>query len=158
VQVLVFDRQGRVLLQRRSRSKDLFPGYYCASASGHVASGEEYEQTARREVQEELGVALPLLRIGKTLVRSAVETEITVVFTARADGPFRFHPTETAGGVFFPRAALAQPRAGTADADGLPLTPALLAALDLVEQAGAWPTEQAAPSSASGAADQTPCL
>jgi isopentenyl-diphosphate delta-isomerase len=48
VQVLVFDRLGRLLLQRRSQTKDLFPGYYCASASGHVTAGDEYARAARR--------------------------------------------------------------------------------------------------------------
>lgn len=130
VQILIFDRHGRVLLQRRAQSKDLFPGYFCASASGHVGSGEDYAQTAAREVQEELGIALPLTFAGKTLVRSAQETEMTAVFVARSDGPFRFHPTETAGGAFFRSAALARGRA-----DGnLWLTPALLVALDVVAQ------------------------
>lgn len=154
VQVLVFDRRGRLLLQRRSQTKDLFPGYYCASASGHVTSGEDYEQTAQREVQEELGVALPLTCIGKTLVRSLVESEITTVFTARSDGPFRFHPTETVGGKFFMRDALARARGRAVSVDELALTPAVLAALDMLDQTDAWPTEQIAPSAISGVADQ----
>ena len=57
VQVLVFTHAGQMLLQRRSASKDLFPGYYCASASGHVASGEHYATTAERELIEELGIS-----------------------------------------------------------------------------------------------------
>jgi 16S rRNA (adenine1518-N6/adenine1519-N6)-dimethyltransferase len=131
VQVLVVDRHDRVLLQRRSRAKDLYPGYFCASASGHVAAGEDYARTAEREVGEELGVALPLTCIGKVLVRSALETEMTAVYVACSDGPFYFHPTETAGGTFFTRAELARARA-----DGhLPLTPALQSALDVLDSA-----------------------
>jgi isopentenyl-diphosphate Delta-isomerase len=128
VQVLVFASDGRVLLQRRSARKDLFPGFYCASASGHVAAGEDYTATAHREVQEELGVALPLIGAGKRWVYSPSETEMTALYLARADGPFRFHPTETDGGEFF---ALADLRAG-GDAAALPMTPALLAALDVL--------------------------
>jgi isopentenyldiphosphate isomerase len=135
VQVLVFDGAGRVLLQRRSRTKDLFPGYFCASASGHVAAGETYAHTAAREVVEELGVSLALTYVGKLIVRSSVETELTAVFIALGDGPFHFHPTETEGGTFMSRADLARGRA----ADQLPLTPALQAALDEVERAGAGP-------------------
>src|SRR5689334_14044831 len=69
VQVLVFTHDGLLLLQRRSAHKDLFPGYYCASASGHVASGEEYATTAERELAEELGISAPLTYISKALVR-----------------------------------------------------------------------------------------
>ncbi len=129
VQVLIFGSDGRVLLQRRSASKDLFPGYYCASASGHVMAGEEYAGTAVREVREELGVTLPLIYAGKCVVYSPSETEMTALFLARSDGPFRFHPTETDGGDFFAPAAL---RDGGSDAS-LPMTPALVAALDMLD-------------------------
>ncbi len=126
VQILVFDSQGRLLLQRRSRTKDLFPGYHCASASGHVAAGDDYTATAARELQEELGVSLPVTLVGKTLVRSAFETEIMEVYTAWSDGPFRFHPTETNGSEFVTPAVLAEGcSTGT-----LRLTPALEAALE----------------------------
>lgn len=101
VQVLVFTHDGRLLLQRRSASKDLFPGYYCASASGHVASGEDYATTAERELAEELGISAPLTYISKALVRSEPETELTALFATVSDGPYRFHPTETEGGKLF---------------------------------------------------------
>lgn len=128
VQVLIFDTDGRVLLQRRSQRKDLFPGFFCASASGHVASGEGYAMTAEREVREELGVSLPLTYAGKRLVRSPRETEMTALFLARSDGPFHFHPTETDGGVFVSLAELG----GAHTSGSLPLTPALMAALEML--------------------------
>lgn len=132
VQVLVFDSAGRVLLQRRSMHKDLFPRYYCASASGHVAAGDGYPETARRELLEELGIAVPVRYVGKEIVRSEYETEMTALFVAQSDGPFRFHPTETDGGDFFSWAAvMAALRSGT-----LPMTPALVAALEAVGREG----------------------
>jgi isopentenyldiphosphate isomerase len=131
VQVLVFDRQGRLLLQRRSLTKDLFAGYYCASASGHVAAGDEYACAAKREVSEELGVSLALTPLGKTLVRSAYETEWTSVFVARSDGPFHFHHSETDGGEFFTPAALVE---GRATSGALRHTPALVAALEMLSR------------------------
>lgn len=45
-----------VLLQKRSASKDSHPGYYDISSAGHVEAGQEYEETALRELQEELGI------------------------------------------------------------------------------------------------------
>lgn len=131
VQVLVFNSAGQLLLQRRSRTKDLFPGYYCASASGHVARGDAYAATAEREVAEELGADLRLTYFGKTLVASAYETEMTALFLARGDGPFRFHPIETDGGEFLRLEEVDRARASGA----LPMTPALLAALDALHDA-----------------------
>lgn len=130
VQVLVFNDEGQVLLQRRSATKDTFPGYYCASASGHLAVGEDYASAAAREVREELGISLALAERGRGVLRGAQETELTAVFTARSNGPFTFHPTETDGGAFFVLAALDQGR----DTHTLPMTPALLAALDLIRR------------------------
>src|SRR5215472_10012917 len=80
VQVLVFDASNRLLLQRRSATKDLFPGYFCASASGHVASGDDYAATAAREVTEELGIHPRLTYLAKAIVRSEYETELTALF------------------------------------------------------------------------------
>ncbi|HEX6819914.1 MAG TPA: NUDIX domain-containing protein [Ktedonobacterales bacterium] len=130
VQILVFARDGRLLLQRRSQTKDLFPGYYCASASGHVASGEEYAAAARREIVEELGIAPKLRYVGKALVRSEPETELTALFLARCDGPFAFSPTETVGGAFFTLSELRAHR----DNESLPLTPAAQVALDELDR------------------------
>ena len=98
VQVVIFTSDGSILLQRRAATKDLFPGYLCASASGHVMAGDDYHQTAQRELIEELGVALAITYLDKALVRSEMETEITALFLARCDGPFTFSPTETDGG------------------------------------------------------------
>jgi isopentenyldiphosphate isomerase len=128
VQIMVVDRAGRILLQLRSAHKDLFPGYYCASASGHVTSGETYDDTAQREIAEELGVAPPLRGLGIAIVRSPYETEMTALYIARHNGPFRFHPGETDGGRFFTIDELRVTRAW------LPMTPALIAALDEVER------------------------
>ncbi len=125
---MVFDSSGRVLLQRRSRAKDLFPGYYCASASGHVASGEDYAEAAMRETEEELGRTLMLAYVGKEVVRSIYETEMTALFLGRSDGPFAFHPAETVGGDFMALPDLERHRAE----EDLLMTPALVVALDAI--------------------------
>lgn len=125
VQILVFASDRRLLLQRRSAAKDLFPGYYCASASGHVISGDGYLTTAERELAEELGIAARLTPIGKALIRSEHETEHTMLYVARSDGPYSFHPTETVGGALVPFGEVWDGVArGT-----LPVTPALRVAV-----------------------------
>ena len=60
VHVLLFDRSGALLVQKRSATKDTYPGCYDSSASGHLNAGEEYDAAAARETQEELGLVIPL--------------------------------------------------------------------------------------------------
>lgn len=58
VHLCLFDRAGRMLLQRRSMDKDRYPGMWDVSAGGFVRSGEEPLAAALREAEEELGIAL----------------------------------------------------------------------------------------------------
>lgn len=46
----------QVLLQKRSPNKEAFPNCFDISSAGHVPAGEDFETTALRELQEELGV------------------------------------------------------------------------------------------------------
>lgn len=54
--ILVFDRQERLFIHKRTQSKDVFPGYYDIAAGGVVKQGETYRQSAERELFEELGI------------------------------------------------------------------------------------------------------
>lgn len=101
VGVVVFDDAGRILLQKRSHTKDMDPGLWGISAAGHVAKGQAYEEAAHRELQEELGIDAPLTYVSKDLVESTNETEMSVLFTARSNGPFRPNPEEVERVAFF---------------------------------------------------------
>ena len=46
----------QVLLQKRSLSKDSFPGCYDTSSAGHIQAGDEPLESALRELEEELGI------------------------------------------------------------------------------------------------------
>ena len=93
--VLVFDRQGRLLLQKRSMSKDVQPGKWDTSVGGHLDPGETYAAAAAREMFEELGVAnRPLTFLHAYQMRSDFETENVVTFTTHFDGPFPFSARE----------------------------------------------------------------
>lgn len=50
------DGRWQVLLQKRSMQKDSFPGALDTSSAGHIAAGDEPFESARRELQEELGI------------------------------------------------------------------------------------------------------
>ena len=45
-----------VLLQKRSVHKDSFPGCYDISSAGHIPAGQNFRESALRELREELGV------------------------------------------------------------------------------------------------------
>ncbi|KAL3680481.1 hypothetical protein R1sor_023437 [Riccia sorocarpa] len=48
-----------LLLQRRAYTKDSWPGLWDISSAGHISAGDTSLETARRELQEELGIDLP---------------------------------------------------------------------------------------------------
>lgn len=49
-----------VLLQKRSADKDSFPGYYDISSAGHIPAGQDFSESAVRELKEELGIPASL--------------------------------------------------------------------------------------------------
>jgi len=106
VHIFITDTAGRILLQRRSDFKDKFPGIWDSSAAGHVGAGDDYAATAEREIEEELGVKVPLLPVGR--VEACLETgmEFVEIFHGRHDGPFEPDPEEVAALRFFDRATL----------------------------------------------------
>ena len=62
--VLVFNSRGELYVQKRTLTKDVFPGYYDIAAGGVVLTGETYEQGAAREIEEEMGIrGVPLSRL-----------------------------------------------------------------------------------------------
>ncbi len=50
------EQSADVLLQKRSRNKDSFPGSYDISSAGHIPSGDDFLGSALRELEEELGI------------------------------------------------------------------------------------------------------
>ncbi len=50
------DGQVQVLLQKRSRMTESFPGMYDVSSAGHIPAGTEPLPSALRELHEELGI------------------------------------------------------------------------------------------------------
>lgn len=50
------DGSVQVLLQKRSKDKDSFPGQFDTSSAGHIHAGDEPRVSAVRELGEELGI------------------------------------------------------------------------------------------------------
>jgi isopentenyl-diphosphate delta-isomerase type 1 len=100
VYIFVLNDRNDLFIQRRSMSKDLYPGYYTGSATGHVDYGEDYDEAAGRELREELGIDAPLQRLGKVKSFSESEREISVIYICRCNGPFEFNRKEITEGIF----------------------------------------------------------
>ena len=97
VHCLILDAAGRLLLQLRSRNKDIQPGRWDTSVGGHVSEGETPEQAVLREIREELGVAADpgqLRFLYRYLMRSEVESELVTTYLWRSEGPFVAQPEE----------------------------------------------------------------
>lgn len=52
----LIDGKAELLLQKRSDTKDSFPGCYDTSSAGHLDPGENFTTAAIRELNEELGI------------------------------------------------------------------------------------------------------
>jgi isopentenyldiphosphate isomerase len=103
VHVLVYNRAGRVFLQKRSARKDRHPGVWDSSVSGHVDSGETYDQTAVREVREEIGLELahPPQRLFKLAACEATDAEFIWIYRCEHEGPFQLNAEEIEAGEWF---------------------------------------------------------
>jgi isopentenyldiphosphate isomerase len=95
IHVLVFDKKGRLLLQKRSMHKDVAPGKWDTSVGGHVNPGENIPEAARREMKEELGVAdCPLSYLYSYLFTNHIESELVSTFSCEYNGKFFFNEEE----------------------------------------------------------------
>jgi 16S rRNA (adenine1518-N6/adenine1519-N6)-dimethyltransferase len=106
VHIFIFNQAGEAYLQQRSRSKDRHPLKWDSSAAGHVTAGETYDETARRELKEELGVAVPLERISKLTASRCTGHEFIWLYRGVASGDPVPDNREIKTGAFFPPAVI----------------------------------------------------
>ena len=88
-------------MQKRVLSKDENPGLWDSSAAGHVDSGESYDNAAKRELLEELGLSTSLYPLLK--LNACIETaweHVWVYFCLTEEMP-RPAPEEISEGDFF---------------------------------------------------------
>lgn len=83
VQIVLTNSKNQTLMQKRSKNKDLLPGFWTVSASGHVTYGETYQQAAHKELTEELGIDTKLTFVTKHTVKDVREYELDALFTGK---------------------------------------------------------------------------
>ena len=95
VHVLVFNRKGGLLLQKRSRQKDVAPGKWDTSVGGHVAPKEDVLAAAQREMKEELGITgCELRHLYRYLFSNRRESELVDTFSCIYEGAITFNKEE----------------------------------------------------------------
>jgi isopentenyldiphosphate isomerase len=120
--ILVFNAEDKLLLQRRTSIKDLYPGYYDAAAGGVLFAGESYETSARRELQEELGISAPMKTHFDHYFDDGFNKYWGRVFSCQHEGPFKLQAAEVQSVEFVEIAQIL-------DAEFSPLTPDTLEVL-----------------------------
>ncbi|MDH7443990.1 NUDIX hydrolase [Aquimarina sp. 2201CG14-23] len=58
VHIWFYTSSKKILLQKRADHKDTFPSLWDVSVAGHVSAGESRENSALREVKEEIGLSI----------------------------------------------------------------------------------------------------
>lgn len=97
--IFVFDRSGRVLLQRRADGKPLWPGYWSNACCSHPRRGERDAEAADRRVREELGIGPPLQFLYKFTYHARFgdigsEHELCSIYAAVGDAPVAVNTNE----------------------------------------------------------------
>lgn len=59
--IFIFNFRGEILITKRTKTKDLYPRLLEVGQGGTVSYGEEYDENAKKEVEEEVGIKNPKL-------------------------------------------------------------------------------------------------
>lgn len=93
--ILVFDSAGHLLVQKRTMTKDVFPGFWDPCTGGVVQAGESYEESAERELAEEMGIrGVPLETLGDFYFEDPRSRVFGRVFQCTWDGDVIPQPEE----------------------------------------------------------------
>ncbi len=60
VSILIYDKNGRMLLQRRALTKPTWPGFWANACCTHPLPRESYKKAAERRLPEEMGFSVSL--------------------------------------------------------------------------------------------------
>lgn len=105
VHLHLFDSSGRLFLQKRSKNKERYPGYWDTSVGGHVRGGEAIPSALVREVEEEIGIKSTGARLlYNYLYSDNFESEYVNTFVlvySESLGKIKIDPVELDEGVFY---------------------------------------------------------
>jgi isopentenyl-diphosphate delta-isomerase len=99
--VFVFNQNGQLLIQKRSKLKKLWPLFWDNSCSSHPQKGETYLKTIKRRLKEELGFSCQPKFVDKFQYQARYknigsENEVCAVFVGKYNGKIKPNPKEIA--------------------------------------------------------------
>lgn len=107
--IFVFNSKGELFVQKRTMTKDIYPGYYDPCTGGVVLHGESYELSAARELEEEVGIRdVPLTRHFDFYFEDDFGRVWGSVFSCVYDGAMVLQKEEVESGAFLPIATILQ--------------------------------------------------
>jgi isopentenyldiphosphate isomerase len=98
--ILLFNSRGELFVHLRTATKDVFPSHWDVTIGGVLAAGESFDDGARREAREELGVEVEPQRLFPFRYEDASTIVHGMVYRVDHDGPFRLQPEEIVCGEF----------------------------------------------------------
>ena len=99
--ILVFNSGGEVYVQKRTRTKDIFPGYYDPATGGVVLAGESYLEGALRELEEEMGIrGVPLQSLFEFFHKDDTSRVWGAAYRCVYDGVVTLQEEEVESGAF----------------------------------------------------------
>lgn len=102
VHLHVFDHNGQLFLQKRSRNKDVQPGKWDTAVGGHIHAGEDLNTALQREAAEELGISKDNFQtLYRYIMRNNFESELVYTFRLVNNGPFKINREEIEVGRFW---------------------------------------------------------
>ena len=94
IRVIIRDESNRFLCQKRSLHKDSYPGMWTVAASGHVDDGETWDDAAKRETLEEIGISINVKSVGQFTFKDDIGNkkirQIVHVYEASVDSLTQF--------------------------------------------------------------------
>lgn len=107
VYIAVLGTDGRLLVHQRSFAKDVRPGAWDIAVGGVVGAGEGYDESARRELAEEIGVdGADLVSLGGGTFSDQHYEIVGRCYSVVHDGPFTFADGEVIAARWVNRAEL----------------------------------------------------
>jgi len=97
VHIHIVNKERKLLLQKRSLTKDIQPGKWDTAIGGHISFGESLEVAIERESKEELGINIDfskLIPFNKYIFESDIEKEFVFSFIYLYDGEIDFQKDE----------------------------------------------------------------
>lgn len=92
------------MIHRRNADRETYPNCYDSSCSFHVTFGESYEEAARRELVEEVGLSAPLTYLGKFTHYDPPENETVAVYACYSDARTKSNEKEFSSTNFLTKA------------------------------------------------------